>query len=364
MTLKLAALAIAVCCFPFATEAGGYEENSDNIQPDLIKSVSRPDAHAPITVMGDHRHHAGETMISVRRMHMRMSGNKIGTNEVPDSRVLATPNGNGGIFSTLRAVPRSMSMDMTMLGLMYAPNDAVTLAAMANFVDKKMTTTSYSPQGVSLGNFTTRSEGLGDTSLTALIALPDVAGGQLHAGFGIGLPTGSIKETALIKTPMNMSIQARLPYGMQLGSGTYDAKPSLTFVKYSGDLSYGAQLGAIIRLNDNSQGYHLGHVQRMDVWGARRLNASWSVATHLNMTSTQNISGSDALIDKPIQAAQTTFYGGERATFGLGVNWIGQHGLLRGHRLAAEISGPIYEDLNGPQMYQEWALTLGYQNSF
>lgn len=364
MSLRALALASALFLSPSLANADGFDSTVNDRLIVNSSRLARPDAHAPISIMGDHRHAAGETMISIRRMRMTMSGNKIGKNDVSDDAVLATPNNNGGMFATLQAVPRKMTMDMTMFGIMYAPNDTVTLAAMTNVISKEMIITSYNPSGVSLGDFRSRSEGLGDTSVTALIGLPDIWGGSLHAGFGLQLPTGSIKEKGIMKTPMNMWVTARLPYGMQLGSGTFDATPSLTFQKYKADLSFGAQLSAVIRLNENAQGYHLGHVYRFSAWSGKRLSASWSLSSHLNMTSTQNISGHDALIDKAVQAAQTAFYGGARATFGLGVNWIGSQGILRGHRLAAEISGPIYEDLNGPQMSQEWGLILGYQKSF
>ena len=49
---------------------------------------ARPDAHAPIGVMGDHNHNAGEFMFSYRYKLMEMNGNRIGTNKVSNQRVL------------------------------------------------------------------------------------------------------------------------------------------------------------------------------------------------------------------------------------------------------------------------------------
>ena len=37
-------------------------------------SIARPDAHAPISVMGDHTHGEGEWMLSYRYMTMDMEG--------------------------------------------------------------------------------------------------------------------------------------------------------------------------------------------------------------------------------------------------------------------------------------------------
>ena len=67
------------------------------------------DDHAPIGVMGDHAHKKGEFMISARVMHMEMSGNQIGTDDVsPDTIVTTVPNrfaGMPGQPPTLRIVP-------------------------------------------------------------------------------------------------------------------------------------------------------------------------------------------------------------------------------------------------------------------
>ena len=43
---------------------------------------------------------------------------------------------------------------------------------------------------------------------------------------------------------------------------------------------------------------------------------------------------------------------------------MGQSGGLRGHRLAAEVTVPLHQDLNGPQLSREIAFTLGYQKAF
>ncbi len=37
-------------------------------------TAARPDGHAPLGVMADHTHEAGEWMLSFRDMHMRMDG--------------------------------------------------------------------------------------------------------------------------------------------------------------------------------------------------------------------------------------------------------------------------------------------------
>ena len=51
-------------------------------------SASRVDSHAPLGVMGDHPHEAGEWMLSFRAMRMVLDGNRTDTARVPADGVL------------------------------------------------------------------------------------------------------------------------------------------------------------------------------------------------------------------------------------------------------------------------------------
>lgn len=353
------ALFCALITTPTLSLAGGFSEHGSNNNP-TIGTSSRPDDHAPISVMGDHMHRTGEFMISVRHMRMEMAGNKNGTRTLDDNSVLAIANTNGGMFTNLRAVPQKMTMTMTMLGAMYAPSNEVTLMLGTSYRANKMTARSYNMMGNLNGAFTTKSEGFGDTTLSALIKITDT----LHTGIGVSLPTGSIKKSDVILTPMNTRLKARLPYAMQLGSGTYDLKPSLTYNNKSDKMSFGFQIGGIFRLEDNRQAYTRGDEQYAKFWGARPLSQNISLSGLISASHADSISGKDAAINTPIQSAQASFYGGDRVQLSIGVNWIGSKGLLSGHRLGLEISQPIYENLNGPQMSLETQIMIGYQNAF
>jgi hypothetical protein len=132
-----------------------------------VKTAPRADAHAPIGVMGDHRHHKGELMLSYRFMWMWMEGNLIGDDSVsPDTIVTTVPNrffGMPGQPPTLRVVPTEMGMNMNMFGAMYGISDTVTLMGMLPYIEKDMHHITYAgPVGTTrLGTFSTESEGIG-----------------------------------------------------------------------------------------------------------------------------------------------------------------------------------------------------------
>ncbi len=328
--------------------------------------------HAPIGVMADHRHKTGEVMFSYRFMRMDMEGSRIGTEEVsPDSIVTTVPNrffGAPGQPPTLRVVPLDMTMDMHMFGAMYGLTDRLTLMGMTSYISKDMDHVTYrGGMGTTvLGGFTTMSEGFGDTSLTAIYGLDDGSRPerQLNASLGLSLPTGSITETDRILTPMGGTPSPRLPYAMQLGTGSYDLLPAVTFRDVAGKTGYGAQASARVCLSENDEGYCLGDRFEATAWVSRE-PAPWiSISARLKGSTQGEIDGRDPNIMAPVQTADPGNYGGTVLEALAGVNLAGQTGALKGHRVAAEIGVPLYRDLNGPQMETDLTFTVGYQISF
>ena len=322
---------------------------------------TRPDAHAPINVMGDHIHEQGEFMFSYRFMHMSMKDNKDGSSGIsPDEIVTTIPN-RFGMPPTLRIVPTEMTMDMHMLGMMYAPTDSITLMGMVNYQENDMTHITYAGgTGTNqLGKFKTSTNGFGDSVFSGLFGLsePD-AEHRFHATLGVSLPTGSIDEEARILTPTNTQPTVRVPYPMQLGSGTYDLITGLTYASNADAWGWGSQLGAITRLGDNDEGYTLGNEYHYQGWLSYMLNAALSVSGSLGYFDESNIDGIDPQIAGPVQTADPGRQGGQRAEFGLGMNYLLP---AHGHRLALEATVPVWQDLNGPQLEVDWSITFGWQ---
>lgn len=328
----------------------------------------RADSHAPIGVMGDHMHKKGEWMLSYRYMRMEMSDSRNGTDDLSTADILATPNrffGTPGQPPRLRVVPTDMTMEMHMVGAMYAPSDWLTLMVMGSYVEKEMDHVTYNPPGTTqIGTFTTSTSGIGDTKVSGLIRLFEQDGAHVHFNAGLGLPTGSIDETDRVLTPMGATPVLRLPYPMQLGSGTVDLLPGVTYTDRSGDLTWGAQASGTIRMGENSENYALGNAGKLTAWTAYQW-APW-ISTSLRVTGeTQGkVDGIDPAIVAPVQTADPDNHGGEIIETALGVNLTGQSGVIRRHRLAVEASLPVMQDLNGPQMERDWGLMLGWQYAF
>lgn len=335
-------------------------------------TVTYASDHAPIGVMADHRHKKGEWMTSYRYMSMDMSGNRDGTDSLSPEDIVTTianPFANPPMMPpTLRVVPTDMPMQMHMIGGMYGLSDRITLMAMGMYVSKEMDHVTFQgPMGTArLGEFTTETAGIGDTTIGAVIGLDDGADEhrQINLGIALSLPTGSIEETDQILTPMGTTPSPRLPYPMQLGSGSFDLKPSLTARSRTGKWSYGAQASAVIRLDENDEGYTLGDAAEVTGWLAFEPEPWVSFSGRIKAKSVGQIDGDDALIRAPVQTADPANHGGETIEALVGVNLAGQSGWQQGHRIAAEIGLPVMRDLNGPQMETDLTFTVGWQKAF
>jgi hypothetical protein len=306
---------------------------------------TRPDSHAPIGVMGDHLMREGEIMLSYRYMNMDMDGNRTGTDrvDVPLPGYMVSPTG--------------MTMDMHMLGAMYAPSDRLTLALMLPFTSLSMDHIINS-NGVA---FTTESSGIGDVKLSAQYGLYARPGRDLIFNFAISAPTGSIDETD--DTPM--MTDAHLPYPMQLGSGTWDIIPGLTWVQLYDSWSWGAQGLYTLRTGSNDNGYTLGNKLNLSAWVAKKVAESTSLSFRLNGLDWGNIDGTDSklmLMPGMVPTADPNLRGGTRVDALVGINFVTPG--LKSLRLAAEAGAPVYQDLDGPQLETDLAFTLGAQFTF
>ena len=110
-----------------------------------------------------------------------------------------------------------------------------------------------------IGGFTTKSEGVGDLKFSALHRLYDDPVNHIHLNLGISAPTCSVKKRDTLLDPFGRAPEVRLPHSMQIGTGTWDILRGITYHAREGDVSWGAQYIAEVRLESgNSEGYAFG----------------------------------------------------------------------------------------------------------
>ncbi len=321
----------------------GQEESKENKW-----SGSRPDGHAPISVMGDHTHGKGEFMFSYRYMYMNMEDLNRGSENVDFSNALR-PN------DVYMVTPTSMPMNMHMLGMMYAPSDKITLMAMVNYLSQEMDHLTAMN-----GVFTTESSGFGDTKIAALYKFFNKNKQQLHGQIGISIPTGSINEKNV--TPASTPNEVILPYPMQIGSGTWDTEIALTYLKQWSILSFGTQVRTTLRIGENDNEYRLGNKYSLNNWLAVTATDWLSFSGRFEFGAIDKISGTNPDLN-PIMVitADTANSGMTYANAGLGFNLYAFKGSLKNLRLGFEAAIPLFQNMNGVQLRNKETITLGLQ---
>ena len=325
--------------------------------------------HAPINVMGDHIHESGEYMISIRSMKMKMSGNLNTSGNLSDSQIinLQNPYQMGSMPAKLSVVPQNMDMDMTMLGLMYAPSDKFTVMAMAMFAGKEMILNTYKGMmdRAYIGSFeTSSSNNLSSFSLSTLIRLTSEENHNSHIEIGLSEHSGSNNLKGLVLTPMNMKKNMVLPYAMQLS----DKSKKIIFAYTRNNMlneSYtsGFQIRSISTIEKDKWSY--GDKLILSGWLGKEFDINTSGTLGIYFHNEGKINGRDSSIMAPVQTANPENYGGNTLEIGFGINKL--LAILPGHhkdRVAIEALIPINQQPNGTQMKKKWSLTIGYQKTF
>ena len=313
---------------------------------------SRPDSHAPIGVMGDHGHKTREVMLSYRFMVMDMQGLQSGTTSIETADVL----------EDFMMAPTTMQMQMHGFGAMFAPHDKLTLMAMANYQLLRMEMEGAhhhtgGHHGHPVGHHEMSSLGVGDAKLEVLLTLWKRPNLTLLGNIGTSFPAGSISQKG--------DSGALLPYPMQLGSGSFEARLGGTLFGYHQNWSYGSQLRGIFPLHTNSQGYRHGTAVSGTAWGARRLSDWLSLSGRLFFTHSGNITGHHPELNPRMSPShRPDGRGGQRLDFAISSNLMVPTGTFAGQRLAVEFQMPLYQNLNGTQLKTTWGLILGWQYAF
>ena len=247
-----------------------------------------------------------------------------------------------------------MTMEKHMFSLMYAATDDLTVMAMTNYQRKNMD--HVTRMG---GSFSTSSDGIGDTSVIANYVAYRTPGDKhiLSVKGGISFPTGSIDQEDFLPTGF-----ARLPYPMQLGSGTYDVKLGGTYQYFQDNWSLGVNTMGTIRTGENDNDYRLGNELELDTWYSYEWFEWLTTTVKLKGKSWGNIDGADPQLNPMmVPTADPDRRGGTRLDLLFDIELYAPRGTFKGNSIGLSIGAPIYENLEGPQLSTDWMGMVGWQ---
>ncbi len=303
---------------------------------------NNPGSYAPAGIMGDHLHHMGGLMVSLRYMDMHMKGNLEGSTEVSNTE----------IFESYMVAPQSMTMRMMMLGVMYAPSDRITFMLMQQFSENKMNLKTR------MGNeFSTESRGMGDMKVSLLLGILSSNNHALHLNTTVNIPTGNLKKRD--GTPMVENM--KLPYLMQLGTGTVDLTVGGTYKGTSNRISWGLQPLATLRTGENSEGYRFGNQLDVNCWISYDVSKWIGISGRFNSTTlTQTIGQDEELNAMMAPPANTNNSGSTRIRSFIGTNFsFGDQPVLRNIKASTSFGLPIFQKVQGIQMAEVSSFHMG-----
>jgi len=311
-------------------------------QNDIQWSSNRPDGHGPISIMGDHTHSKGEWMISYRFMNMTSDGLIQNRSKIAEQKVL----------EKFMMSPREMEMKMHMFGLMYAVNNKLTLMSMLPIVSKEMT--GVNRMGMIMNNSV---KGIGDMKASALYNISSKNRLNIIGQLGLSLPTGSID-----KQNMNDLI---LPYGMQLGNGSFGVFTGIVLNKQFDYFSIGFQSKYDFQLSENAQNYKRESVFSASTWFAYKISKFFSISLSGHSTNKGSLKGKDRRMNEMMSPpSNTANYGGSLLIYGLGTNFYIPEVVLKNVRVQVEVLNPIAQNPDGIQLETNAKGIIGIQYSW
>jgi nitrous oxide reductase accessory protein NosL len=300
-----------------------------------------------------HTHPADMWMVNYKFMRMAKHGLRAGTDNVDQNNVSPVGHRPFGYMMT----PTSMTMDMQMLMVMYGLTDRLTLMAMGSYQSMNMDMLMNMGKG-NKDDTPMHTNGIGDTELRGIFGISK----EWVASLGVSLPSGDIRQLIGM-----MGTTYRAPYDMQLGSGSVDLKPALTYSVLSDNKlwNWGAQ-GLYNYHIDNGNDYTLGDSVKLTTWLQRAFGpaATW---LRLSYSDTGKIKGRDNEIQKlltgsktaPTPEADPNNYGGQEIDILFGASY------MKGpFSFGVEFGLPAYQNMNGLQLKTEWIVNIGIQAMF
>jgi hypothetical protein len=330
--------------------------------------------HGPAGVMFDHMlANSGDMMVGYRYMYSSQGGDMLhGDMAVSDQTVVANGCGPNHCF----LMPGTMGMHMHMLDLMYAPTDWLTLMLMPMWMDMNMSMqrlegappddlvannvgNTNGDIGLHIGHHVQNGHetgGFGDLGMYALFKLFDDGMHHAHFTFGLSAPTADVDIHLNRRHQVDGGF---IHYAMQLGSGTWDFKPSLTYTGKQDKFSWGAQANATIRMEDkNKSGYALGDIFQATAWGSYNLTDWLSASVRGMYTLQDGLDGKfNGLINQfgPMDYPQN--HGGKYWDVGFGLNAMVHSGAFAGNHFSVEWLQPVDDNVNGYQLDREGSLS-------
>ena len=338
----------------------------------LSVKVARHTPDSGYTLVKEH----GRWHFRYQYVRKEFEGYRDGTRRVSNEAVLWRP-GEVRTNKNFPVIPTKIIQEAHVAEITFDASDRISLSLMIPYLRQSTDHISIVP---GYDKFAITSSGIGDMSLSASYTLWQAEHHSFRFGGGLSFPSGSVHERG--DTPRASGDQ-RLPYTMQLGSGTYDIIGHMTYVGESSQLrhltwlralTWGGQIWGKVRTGKNDRNYRLGDRLILKTW-LRAQPFNWlAPSVKLTLQFWDHIHGADADLTVPgpfpfpAPVTNPNFFGGTKVNLSGGFRLTWPDGFLAGtvgdilakQSIIFEIGLPIYQSLKGPQPEEDWELGLSW----
>lgn len=247
--------------------------------------------------------------------------------------------------------PRALDRTTHRVDLAWAPHPRTTLVLQVPFVVRDLETI----EGASGDRRRDQTEGVGDIALALVVPFIRKGRESSHVHIAFDAPSGDYREED--------GSGRRLPYDLQLGNGTVDFEWGWTYRGERDGFSWGGQAVGRHPLAENGLGYREGSRFEASLWGGVQLFDGLSASLRVQWQKQNNLRSRDRGLEPIVSPAENgKARGGTRFFVGPGLAFALPG--IEGQRLAIEASIPVHQDVDGPQLEQDWTLTTGWQWAF
>ena len=271
-----------------------------------------------------------------------------GTQDFTFDEVLFSP-GETRTLQNFPVVPTFICQNVHAFSTSYAVSKSINLSLVVPYIAQGTDHISSVPN---FPEFLLKSKGVGDIGLSASYLKRLTPDSALQFNGGIRVPTGSIDQMG--DTPRNgAGTLERLPYTMQIGSGTVDLTASANYSRKFNDVQVGLNANTTIRTGMNDNNYRLGNNYGLAASVQYTKHKHIQPGIRVNFREIERIKGADlsllvpAPIPFPAGITNPDNYGGEKVNIAAlvkicpekdcKVSFSGEYGI------------PIYQNLNGIQ---------------
>jgi hypothetical protein len=347
----------SIIAFALSCGAGAFAQEAGlgGAAPDAVTTSTKAPP-APLGVFGSDVPAVGKISFAVSGGFTGMAGSRIGQRVVSPEFIVSTTPWYFDPAKLDRLVPKSVLITSQAVAFSYGVAENFAVVAAIGGVEKNLAALTFAaPTGLRfLGESYAAVRGVNDMEAAGVLRVYRDETHRLLVSLGMTFPTGrnDLPFTLLLSDGKYGKVRAF--YSMQPGTGTYDFLPGVTYGGVSGRYSWGVAYRGRWPLGFNPEGYRYGNLHDFHGWAGYAVTPEITTTLRFTGTTRGHIQGYDPKIDGKSQSANPYFYGGQRVEVFGGATIAGGLFGVDAVTLALEAGAPVYQNLNGPQLFRNW----------